>query len=147
MNSQLVLSGDAYRMIHSRTENVNVVRVNIVRDTWKDGVFLYSTIIQEVMVDLTKATSEVILNLQSVEEKVKKIDLNLKRHDCKHVAVISYDEPDGHNCTLCGNPAAHLVRTNGSSLLEHYCSKCVPTPMYQQQTGKIFERLVDSKKL
>lgn len=134
---------NAYRLVITGTPESDVLEIQCVKDLWNGDVLLYSTIIQKDLIQVKPGQVEIPLNLTDEVVEPYHVDTSIKSDQCKYIAIADYDALDNTTCTCCGNKAEMLVRTKGSSLLEPYCKKCVPTPVMDIRSKKIFTRLVD----
>lgn len=115
--------------------------LQIIKEEWLDGIVSTKQIIHEAVLSADQ-NQMVYIEVLDHGIEVRDIKTDLVADDCDHVVVANFDKPCDEKCCECGNPAQFLVKSKNSTLVNGYCSRHVPAPLWDYKTKQVMVRIV-----
>ena len=114
--------------------------LRIIRECLINNEACSEQVIAEICLPTDRVQSGVF-DQEKIAARIVRPDLSSQ--DCKHIIVARLDESAAETCCECGLPASYLVKSKNSTLLNGYCSKHLPTPLWDGQAKQVIASIND----
>ena len=116
------------------------VCLRIIRECLINEEVCSEQVIAEICLPTDREQSGVF-DQEKIAAQIVRPDLSSK--DCHHTIVARLDESAAETCCECGQPANFLVKSKSSTLLSGYCTKHLPTPLWDSQAKQVIAKIGD----
>ena len=114
--------------------------LKIIRECLINNEVCSEQIIAEIFLPTDREQAGVF-DYEKIAAKIVRPDLTSK--DCNHILVTRLEDSAAQVCCECGRPATFLVKPKNSTLLNSYCARHIPTPLWDGQTKQVIVKIDD----